>query len=59
MKIDNFSQFSDQFNIIHNYSKQHVGLFTRIISKVGAFTVAKHLNSINNRAIGRIKYALA
>ena len=54
-----FSQFTDQFNIIRNYAKQHVGFFTRIISKVSAFTVSQYLNSINNRPIGRIKYALA
>ena len=39
--------------------KQHVGFFTRIISKVTAFTVSQYLNLINNRPIGRIKYALA
>jgi hypothetical protein len=33
-------------------------LFTLNISKVGAFTVEHCLNSINNRAIGRIKNAL-
>ena len=54
-----FSQFTDQFNIMRNYAKQHVGFFTRIISKVSAFTVSQYLNSINNRPIGRIKYALA
>ena len=54
-----FSQFTDQFNIMRNYAKQHVGFFTRIISKVSAFTVSQYLNLINNRPIGRIKYALA
>lgn len=54
-----FSQFTDQFNIMRNYAKQHIGFFTRIISKVSAFTVSQYLNSINNRPIGRIKYALA
>ncbi len=32
---------------------------TRIISKVSALTVSQYLNKINNRPIGRIKYALA
>ena len=54
-----FSQFTDQFNIMRNYAKLHVGFFTRIISKVSAFTVSQYLNIINNRPIGRIKYALA
>ena len=54
-----FSQFTDQFNIMRNYAKLHVGFFTRIISKVSAFTVSQYLNFINNRPIGRIKYALA
>ena len=54
-----FSQFTDQFNIMRNYAKRHIGFFTRIISKVSAFTVSQYLNSINNRPIGRIKYALA
>ncbi len=54
-----FSQFTDQFNIMRNYAKQHVGFFTRIISKVSAFTVSQYLNLIYNRPIGKIKYALA
>lgn len=58
MNIDHFSHCSDQFNITHNFAKQHVGLFTLNISKVDAFTVEHCLSSINNRAIGRIKNAL-
>lgn len=54
-----FSQFDDQFNIMRNYAKQYIGLFARIISKVSALTVSQYLNKINNRPIGRIKYALA
>ena len=54
-----FSQFTDQFNIMRDYAKQHVGFFTRIISKVSAFTVSQYLNLIYNRPIGKIKYALA
>ena len=54
-----FSQFTDRFNIMRNYVKLHVGFFTRIISKVSAFNVSQYLNFINNRPIGRIKYALA
>lgn len=54
-----FSQFTDQFNIMRNYAKDWQGFFTRIISKVSALTVSQYLNKINNRPIGRIKYALA
>ena len=54
-----FSQFDDQFNIMRNYAKDYSGFFTRIISKVSALTVSQYLNKINNRPIGRIKYALA
>ncbi len=44
---------------MRNYAKQHVGFFTRIISKVSVFTVSQSLNSINNIPIGKIKYVLA
>ena len=54
-----FSQFTYQFNIMRNYAKLHVGFFTSIISKMSAFTISQYLNFINNRPIGRIKYALA
>ena len=55
----NFSQVTDQFNIMRNYAKQLAGFFTRIISKISAFTIAQYLNVVNNRPIGWIKYALA
>ena len=55
----NFSQFTDQFNIMRNYAKDYQGFFTRIISKVSAFTVSQYINKINDKPIGRIKYALA
>ena len=54
-----FSQFSDTFNIMRNYAKDYQGFFTRIISKVSALTVLQYINKINNKPIGRIKYALA
>ena len=53
-----FSQFCDQFMMIRNYAKQTEGLFARIIGKVSAFTVLQYINHINNRPIGRVKYAL-
>ena len=54
-----FSQMCDQFMICRNYAKETVGLFTRIIGKISAFTAMQYLNHINNRPIGRVKYALA
>ena len=54
-----FSQMCDQFMICRNYAKKAVGLFTRIISKISAFTAMQYLNHINNKPIGRVKYALA
>ena len=53
-----FSQLSDQFMVIRNYAKVTTGLFARIISKISALTVLQYVNFINNKPIGRIKYAL-
>ena len=55
----NFSQLCDQFMIFRNYAKQTAGLFTRIIGKISAFTVLQYINYINERPIGRVKYALS
>ena len=55
----NFSQFADQSNIMRNYAKDYMGFFTKIISKVSAFTVSQDINKINDKPIGRIKYAPA
>ena len=44
---------------ISNEGMETVGLFTRIIGKISAFTAMQYLNHINNRPIGRVKYALA
>ena len=33
-------------------------LFARIISKISALTVLQYVNILNNKPIGRIKYAL-
>lgn len=53
-----FSQLNDQFLVIRNYAKDTCGLFARIISKISAMTALQFINYINNRPIGRIKYAL-
>ena len=53
-----FSQMVDQFMLCRNYAKQQVELFARIISKVSALTILQYINFINNKPIGRVKYAL-
>lgn len=53
-----FSQIDDQFMMIRNYAKDVRGLFTRVLSKISAFTFLQYLNKMNNRPIGRVKYAL-
>ena len=53
-----YSQLTDQFMVIRNYAKITTGLFARIIGKVSALTVLQYINFINNKPIGRIKYAL-
>ena len=58
VEID-FSQLTAQFSNMRNFVKQYVSIFARIISKVSAFIVSQYLNNINNRPVGRIKYALA
>ncbi len=53
-----FSQLTDQFMVIRNYEKITTGLFARIIDKISALTVLQYVNFVNNKPIGRIKYAL-
>ena len=53
-----YSQLTDQFMVMRNYAKVTTGLFTRIIGKVSALTILQYVNFINNKPIGRIKYAL-
>ena len=53
-----FSQLTDQFLIIRNYAKITNGLFARIIGKISALTILQYVKFINNKPIGRIKYAL-
>lgn len=44
---------------MHNESSDTLpGLFARIISKVSALTILQYINFINNKPIGRVKYAL-
>ena len=53
-----FSQLTDQFLVIRNYARITNGLFARIIGKISALTILQYVNFINNKPIGRIKYAL-
>lgn len=53
-----FAQLNDQFLVIRNYAKKTDGLFARIVSKISAMTPLQYINYINNKPIGRIKYAL-
>ena len=53
-----FSQLTDQFMVIRNYAKDTCGLFARIIAKISALTALQYSNYVNNRPVGRIKYAL-
>ena len=53
-----FSQLTEQFLTIRNYAKITSGLYARIIAKISALTILQYVNFINNKPIGRIKYAL-
>ena len=53
-----FSQLTDQFLVIRNYAKITIGSFAGIIGKISALIILQYVNFINNRPIGRIKYAL-
>ncbi|KAA6315642.1 hypothetical protein EZS27_033932 [termite gut metagenome] len=53
-----FSQLDDQFLLLRNYAKDVKGIFTRVLAKMASMTDLQYLNKINNRPIGRVKYAL-
>ena len=53
-----FSQLTGQFLVIRNHAKIMNGLFARIIGKISALTILQYVNFINDKPIGRIKYAL-
>ena len=57
-----FSQLTDLLLVIRNYAKTTNGLFVRnigkISGKISALTILQYVNFINNKPIGRIKYAL-
>ena len=54
-----FSQLCDQFMIRRNYAKSFIGLATRILSKITAFTLLQYINKfITNRPLNHVKHAL-
>ena len=53
-----FSQLADQFLLIRNYAKETCGLFARVVGKISVMTTLQYINYMNNKPIGRIKYAL-
>ena len=54
-----WSQLVDQFSIQVNYVKTFLGLVTRILSKITAFTLLQFVNYINTKPLNHIKHALA
>lgn len=54
-----FAQLCDQFMLKRNYAKSVLGLSTRIASKIAAVTLLQFLNFINQKPIGKLKYALS
>ena len=54
-----FSQYCDEFNIKRNYAKRFEGLYTRIVTKVGAKTFKQMVNFNNGKPINQTKHALA
>jgi hypothetical protein len=54
-----FSQLDDQFMLVRNYAKEIDGIFTRVLAKITAITALQYINKLNNKPIGRVKYALA
>lgn len=54
-----FSQLCDQFMIRRNYAKTFLGLATRILSKITAFTLLQYINKfITGRPLNHVKHAL-
>ena len=54
-----FSQFCDQFRIKINFAKSFHGFYTRIVTKIAAFSFLQYLNYLNEKPINKIKNALS
>ena len=56
----NFSQLHGQFMWTVNHAKSFIGLTTRVLSKITAFTMIQYLNVfVFNRPINKIKANLS
>ena len=53
-----FSQLTDLLLVIRNNAKTTIVLFARVIGQISALTILQYVNFINDKPIGRIKYAL-
>ena len=54
-----FAQLCDQFMLKRNYAKTILGLSVRILSKITAVTLLQYINSMNDKPINHLKYAMA
>ena len=54
-----FSQFCDQFRMKLNFAKSFHGFYTRIVTKIAAFTFLQYMNHLNDKPLNRTKSALA
>lgn len=55
-----FSQLCDQFLIQRTYAKTFLGVATRVLAKVTAFTLMQYINKfVNDRPLNQVKHALA
>jgi len=54
-----FSQLCDQHMLKRNYAKTRTGLAIRLLCKITSVTMLQYINSMNNKPINHLKYALA
>lgn len=54
-----FAQLCDQFMLKRNYAKTVLGVSIRIHSKITAVTLLQYINSMNDKPLNHLKYALA
>ncbi len=54
-----FAQLCDQFMLKRNYAKTLLGLSVRVLCKITSATCLQYLNSLTNKPINHLKFALA
>lgn len=54
-----FAQLCDQQMLKRNYAKTRAGISVRVLCKITSVTMLQYINSINNKPINHLKYALA